>query len=363
MVFAESDRAEEESEMNLSSSVLPLANLLPTCHVATQLLIVWVTNRCTLRCKGCYMSAGDIPGRDLDPDLFAQALDNLSFVKGGSVQIAGGEPSLVPDIVEEVARQALAAGSYRLSLQTNGQGVDDAFLDLMERYQISVGLSIDGTPRINEHLRGGTQKTLQALELMDARGIPVSITTVVSRHNVEDLPKLGALLTRYNCVQSIGLDLVRPSGRANEDWLPDVRTLKRSYQSLADMLDWANLRRKMPIKIREASYVGSKKKQLAYCAAEVGQSAVLTPDGTLYPCSTCVGDPDYACGTAAQPDFSNLEMGMQAETNSCNTCKIAGCRGRCPSRTRLSNKAGALDCALRHAAWSRNTKSINSDKQ
>lgn len=329
------------------------AGLMPTCQVPTQLLIVWVTNRCTLRCRGCYMSAGDVPGVDLDPNLFDAAMRNLSFVKGGSVQIAGGEPTLVPKIVETVAAMAKSSGAKAINLQTNGQGVDHAFLDIVERYKMRIGVSLDGTPKINEHLRGGTQRTLQALTLFEARGIPVSITTVVSRHNVEDLPRLGALLAGFDCIRSIGLDLVRPAGRADEDWLPAIKDLKQSYSKIADILDFANLRRRNPIRIREAHFVGGEHKPTAYCAAVVGQSAVLTPDGKLYPCSTCVGHTEYECGTAVEPDFSNLSKGMNADPKGCSACTVSNCHGRCPSRTLLSAKAGALDCALRHVAWTR----------
>jgi len=299
------------------------------------------------------MSAGDVEGLDLGPEILAAALQNLTFVQDGSVQIAGGEPSLVPDIVDNIACQAHDAGVKRISIQTNGVGVDRAFLEILKTHRMSVGVSLDGTPKINEDLRGGTAQTLSAIQLFEDHRYPINITTVVSTHNVNDLPRLGALLSRYECVRSIGLDLVRPVGRATNDWLPKARQLETAYHALADVLEWANKRRSNPLFIRESRFVGLETVSDNYCPAVSGQSAVLTPDGTLYPCSSCVGHMEYACGTAFAPQFDNLSKGLQAPTPACGTCHVMGCRGRCPSRALLSKKAGALDCVLRRAEWGR----------
>jgi uncharacterized protein len=111
---------------------------------AIKLLVVWVTTRCQLRCRYCYMSAGDVPGVDLDAQTFAAAARNLGLGPGAEVQIAGGEPLLVPNVVEAVADEAHRLGVSRISVQTNGIGIDERFVALVKRYRLGVGVSLDG---------------------------------------------------------------------------------------------------------------------------------------------------------------------------------------------------------------------------
>jgi uncharacterized protein len=88
------------------------------------LLVVWITTRCQLRCRYCYMAAGDVAARDLDPETFSRAYEALGMEPGCEIQIAGGEPLLVPEILDAVAGRARARGAGRVNVQTNGIGID-----------------------------------------------------------------------------------------------------------------------------------------------------------------------------------------------------------------------------------------------
>ena len=128
-----------------------------------KLLVVWATTRCQLRCRYCYMSAGDVHEIDLDPEVFATAASNLGVNAGTEIQIAGGEPLLVPDIVEAIVEQAHRLGSARISVQTNGLAIDERFIALVKRYRLGVGVSLDGPPAINERVRGRSADVLRGL--------------------------------------------------------------------------------------------------------------------------------------------------------------------------------------------------------
>ncbi len=330
------------------------------CALSSQVrtLVVWVTRRCSLRCAGCYMSAGQGPQDDLSLDTFRTALNTLPMAKGWELQIAGGEPSMVPQLVDDVASLARQNDVGLISLQTNGVDVDIDFIQMLRKHRIGVGLSLDGPPEVNERLRGGTKAVLTALSLFEEHAFPIGITSVVSRHNLDALPRLAALLAKFSCVRNLGLDLVRPVGRASEDWLPKPKDLHEAYNRLCDVLDWANGKRRYPITLRESRFVDMPKVPNSYCPAACGQGAVLVPDGTLYPCSSCVGLPEYQCGTAEAPDFTQLAMGLPIRSANCDTCRVPNCRGRCPSRSLFSEKAGLLDCVLRRAAWARREQSL-----
>jgi uncharacterized protein len=315
------------------------------------LLVVWVTTACQLRCRYCYMQAGDGPRRDLDPGLFELALATLPVGRRTEIQISGGEPWLVPDIVTAVVERARRAGISRIGIQTNGIAVDDRFVTFVRAHGIGVGVSLDGPAEVNDATRGRTDRVLTGLQRLEAAAIPFGVTAVVTRASLASLGRLVLLLAGVSRARTLGLDVIRPTGRATASDIPDADAVESAYREVSETLAWINRRRRTPLVLREDAMVGCGRMD-GYCPAERGRAATLTPDGALFPCASLVGRPDYACGAAAQPDIDKLTGGLRAAREGCADCAIPDCRGRCPSRALLSTEASHIDCALRRAAFS-----------
>lgn len=316
---------------------------------AIDLMVVWLTTGCQLRCRYCYMRGGETERIDLDPAMFDRALTALPLHAGCELQIAGGEPTLVPDVLEAVVARAGAFGFGRIGVQTNGLGIDDAFLSLVRRQKIGVGVSLDGPADVNDVWRGRTAEVLEGMGRLEAADIPFGVTTVLTRGSIAALPRLAMLLAGFRQARSIGLDVLRPVGRGDVSDLPSAGEVARAHRDLRTALAWINHRRSRPLLLREDGMVGCGR-AASYCPAERGAAAVLLPSGDLYPCSSLAGRPEHACGTVDGPDLPRLCRGVTVATGGCSDCRVAGCRGRCPSRALLSPRASALDCALRRAA-------------
>lgn len=314
-----------------------------------RLAVLWLTTRCNLRCGYCYMRGGEAAGEDMTADTLERVFKRFGTDDLEEVQLAGGEPSLVPERVEHAARLARSVGVERIGLQTNGVELDEPLLKIIRRYRIGIGISLDGPPRIHDALRGEAERTLQTLDRLECLRIPVGITAVVSRHNVATLPEFALLLGRYRCVRSLGLDVLRVAGRAKAGDLPTTDALREAYTGLVQALDWVNRHREDPIRLREETH--RRPSFNGYCPAAGGHSVVVTPDASLYPCSSLVGDRAHFCGTLDQPDERRLTAGLTGYLEQCASCSIDGtCRGRCPARAALNPDAGRLDCLLRFAS-------------
>jgi uncharacterized protein len=74
-----------------------------------------------------------------------------------SISLHGGEPLLVGHELFEnyVSLIRKELNDYRLSLgvQTNGIKIDDMFVDIFTKYNVSIGLSLDGPPKTNDKKR------------------------------------------------------------------------------------------------------------------------------------------------------------------------------------------------------------------
>ena len=113
-------------------------------------LLLALTRRCGLNCRYCFMDRKRKPA-DIAPGtltlalrlLFASSKDRLSL------QLFGGEPALVPDLVFKAISQArrLEAStgkSLEISLTTNLLGWTDAGLRFLAKERVSVLASLDG---------------------------------------------------------------------------------------------------------------------------------------------------------------------------------------------------------------------------
>ena len=103
-------------------------------------LVLWLTTSCNLSCTYCYRgnpSQAEVMGRDVVRDAL-----RLAAVGGGPlhVQMAGGEPTLEPGLMETVAREARRLKvPVTLAVQTNGVALDPAMARLFKRWEIGVG--------------------------------------------------------------------------------------------------------------------------------------------------------------------------------------------------------------------------------
>ncbi|HOS43976.1 MAG TPA: radical SAM protein, partial [Armatimonadota bacterium] len=302
---------------------------------AVRYLVLWVTAACNLRCAYCYRR----PGRDaVMPIAVARAALALAAASGQPfhVQLTGGEPTLEPAVIEAVGRMVRQAGwPATLALQTNGTRLDTALIELCRRYDIGIGVSIDGPPEVQERVRGSAAATFRGLRLLERAALPVRVTAVLSSANVARLRELVLCLGVYPNVSGVGLDPVVAAGAARhaEALMPDPEAVRRGVRAMYAAVSGLNRLRARPFQWRECAAV---ERALAgdapvrpYCHACRGESLAIHPDGTAYPCAQAVGDPAMQVGDVDAVDWARLRAvyhGVQLR-GECAACALSG---RCP---------------------------------
>lgn len=144
---------------------------------------------CDIDCLYCYEKRKEAPGgARIGPD---QVSDLAALFRGRplAIELHGGEPLTVgkkqmADILAELARQPSVV---RVSLQTNGVLLDDAWLDLFDTYcpGIHIGISMDGDARGNAWRVGYDGKPVYprvaaALRLLAQRGRKTGVIAAVT---------------------------------------------------------------------------------------------------------------------------------------------------------------------------------------
>ncbi|MCL1879945.1 MAG: radical SAM protein [Actinomycetia bacterium] len=176
------------------------------------LLVLWATGRCNLRCRYCY--AAGVSQEDMNFKTAKQAID-LMGEWPLTIQFAGGEPLLNVGLVEAVCEYAATRlRDVRFAIQTNGTLIDKKAVQLLKRFRIAVGVSLDGRPEVNDYLRGNSLETARGIKLLAEHGLATNLNAVVSDFNVGSLTGLVDMALYFGNIHGIGLDLLRKSGRA-----------------------------------------------------------------------------------------------------------------------------------------------------
>ena len=335
--------------------------------MSVRYLVLWPTAACDLACPYCYRRnrrGGRMPTKVADAavDLVAEGV--YATNRPAHVQLAGGEPTLVPSLIEHVAERVVAirCGRITCGIQTNATHLDEDMIAMLARHQVQVGVSVDGPPQVQERSRGSAAQTFRGLLALARADVPVRVTTVLSARNVDHLDELAVTLAGLPNVTGFGLDPLVPIGSAagQKDLMPSEDAVVDGITTLHRRLPQINALRATPLRWREletvraalrgapvpaAPAVDSSDRTLLplsvsnrpYCHAAVEESMAVAPDGGVYPCSQAVGDPTSRAGNIHNVDWEALRRRFSQDAHTlrgpCHRCALAGrCPGDCPSR-------------------------------
>lgn len=221
--------------------------------------IVKVHSRCDLSCDYCYMyEMADQSWRD-QPRVMSEQIADLTARRIGdharahglreiTLILHGGEPllagrDLLTRLVTRTRRGAGPDVTVRAAIQTNGVGLNDAYLELFDELDVRVGVSVDGYAEAHDRHR----------RFANGRGSFAAVTAALER--LGRFPHLyGGLLCAvdlrndpvrtYRALADFGppkIDFLLPHGT----WLdpPPGRTLAAASTPYADWLtevfdDW-----------------------------------------------------------------------------------------------------------------------------
>ncbi|HJN72441.1 MAG TPA: radical SAM protein [Myxococcota bacterium] len=114
-------------------------------------LVLTVTRRCDLRCSYCPTAKEGWPSLSIGQ--VNRAIDLFVEGGGGDLKLFGGEPLLVPEVVEAVLdRTEDEPAISRVYLSTNGLGLDEGWL-ARRRDKLILTISMDGRPEDHRRFR------------------------------------------------------------------------------------------------------------------------------------------------------------------------------------------------------------------
>lgn len=208
---------------------------------------------CDLDCLYCYEKRKESPGGARVDASQVHALGTLFSGRPLAVELHGGEPLTAghDQMAEVLGALAAEPSVVRVSLQTNGVLLDDAWLDLFERLcpDLRIGISLDGDERGNAWRVGYDGRPVyprvaESLGLLARRGKRAGVICAVTPAVLGRAEAVLDHLAAFDAVDAVSFvpcfdtSVVRPTAvSARRE--PASRVLQRAHVNGAAGADWA----------------------------------------------------------------------------------------------------------------------------
>lgn len=164
-------------------------------------LILKLASPCNLNCSYCYVYHHEDQSYRNRPRLMSEQIFEATLCRvkeycrrRGPHRVSfvfhGGEPTLMPveqfDRLVGQARATLGPHLGRLVIQTNATLIDDEWVRVLRRHEVSVGVSLDGPPHVHDAMRvdhanrGSYARTMRGIHTLQRGGVTPKILCVVN---------------------------------------------------------------------------------------------------------------------------------------------------------------------------------------
>jgi uncharacterized protein len=170
--------------------------------------ILKVTAACNLNCTYCYESGSK--NRSMHEDVLFRCMDEFMSVSDDcTIILHGGEPlcanrDLIRAFLDYGEKNRSRGKRINYHLQTNGMLYDRGWIELFRKYNVSVGVSIDGPKELHDKYRrthngkGSHEAVCNNLNRAEKAGIEKGCLCVITRESLTDINSLFDFFERLS---------------------------------------------------------------------------------------------------------------------------------------------------------------------
>ncbi len=320
-------------------------------------LVAWeTTRRCNLNCKHCRAVAENHPyENELSTQDSYKLLDQIREVGTPIIILTGGEPLLREDIFD-IAAYGTKIG-LRMVMAPNGTLITPDIAQRIKKCGIKrISVSLDGsTAQSHDDFRGlknAFNDAIRGIKIAKAAGIEFQINTVITKTNLDEIPKILSLAESLGAVAH-HIFLLVPTGRGKyiADSAIDAKEYEETLNWFYDQREKTSLQLKATCAphyyriLRQRAKADGKKVTFETHGLDAVTRGCLAGTGFCFishvgRVQTC-GFLDVTCGDITQQtfkdvwenstvfnelrDFNNLE-------NKCGICEYKNVCGGCRAR-------------------------------
>jgi uncharacterized protein len=205
-------------------------------------LVVKLTDYCNLRCKYCHQDALNGKPVLMPIETFKNAVRLIlgpSRAPVVNIQFHGGEPLLQPDefFYEAVAwaKKELETPDRKVAfyIQTNLTKVDEKREKMLKDLKIGISFSVDGSPKINDEMRGGGQIIFKNFRRLKQNNWDLGTICLIQPANWDRMPEVLDYF-RAEGLTNVRFNMMVPDGRGKE---VDTASARKLFDARLAILD------------------------------------------------------------------------------------------------------------------------------
>jgi sulfatase maturation enzyme AslB (radical SAM superfamily) len=166
------------------------------------------SNKCNITCRSCSGHFSHLIQKENDQikdEKFQTIVDKQAFSSTGGdeliqwdnikrVYIGGGESTVQPELYRFM-RKCISNDNtdFEFRIGTNGVRISDKLFDLFKHFKnLTFSLSIDGTPKVDEYIRWGTEANdkYSNMQRLKNQGHPIALNFVMSIWNISHIGEI-----------------------------------------------------------------------------------------------------------------------------------------------------------------------------
>ena len=337
-------------------------------------VVMNLTEQCNLKCLYCYVGSGPSKTNYMSKETAVCVASEMLRLNADNDQkitfvFHGGEPTLNLDTVEAMC-EFLAPHRDRVvfQLQTNAANVTDRFISLVKKYDIQLGISIDGVGEVHDATRicgngkGSFDRVAEGIARLQAEKISFGALTVLNRNNYRHIPELMDYLAEHGINSAAFLRLLE-AGREDEhpELLLNGDEVFECYQEILDWLIAYNSAHNKAFEERTISNIvkiiatGRRDYMCMRKPCGAGRNTLgVDTEGDVYPCDNLIGEPGLCMGNLTEqslksmvessPVVKRLDQTIAEKTAECQSCVWESiCCGVCSAQCYLSGHSSAAE--------------------
>ena len=310
-------------------------------------IIVNITTICNLKCKYCFADCSPQKGEYMQEDVMRRIIEDMYSMPSKKItfELQGGEPLCYKagmrrfiEIAEELREGKDKIVQYRTV--TNGTLIDDEFIGMAKKYNITFGVSLDGPKDMTDQVRlkadgsGAFDDIIAGIRRAREAGLKIdgSVCTL-GQHNCHDGNRIAEFFAKEGIAfkprpaNILGREIQAMTTTKSGEWADVYKTLYRRSKELGVT--------NFSIHIYEENVYTPVRDYicLRYPCGAAREIVSINPDGTVYPCDGFKGEKRFAMGNIMDESIrdmlnkdwvAELRNRTAASIKKCKTCLYRG---------------------------------------
>lgn len=326
------------------------------------IVIFRTTDVCNLNCTYCYDKINRKIEKNINEefeqniDKIKEYLDKIYVLKDKPCTFIfhGGEPLVLKPKVYEKLLKKIDRKNIRLSIQTNGTLITSEYIKLFKKYNINIGISLDGCNeeqnycRIYKNGKNSFNKVMNNIDILKKNDIHFGIIMTITKKHI------GKENMIYDFIANNNLNVnMRPAFPAKGGDNKNIMTEEEYFEFFKNIFNiwYKDKNKKIKLKqIREIYDEFAKVLEEKYCSGLCsegencfGKFISLNINGDVYSCNRTYNNKEFLLGNLNKQTMEeilnnanklNEKRKIKIEESDCSKCEIYRyCYGGCPANS------------------------------